>query len=119
MLGLRSHIIRTPEIQMVSDWYEKVFEKKPYFKNEWYIGFEVEWCEFWVFNADIETAQNHTVNMYWWVEDIESEYERIISLGAISLCKPVAVWGGIMMADFEDPFGNFFGIIYNPVSSAK
>jgi len=116
MLGLKSHIIRTADIQEVSDWYEKIFEKRPYFINESYRGFEIEWYEFGVFKADIETAKNHSINIYWWVDDIHLEYERIMSLGAKSLSKPVDVWAGIKMADFEDPFWNFFGIIYNPQS---
>jgi len=116
MLWLRSHIIRTQDIQKVSDWYEKVFEKKPYFRNEWYIGFEVEGFEFGIYKADIEQTQNHSINIYWWVEDIKEEYERILSLWANSLCKPTWVGWDIMMADFEDPFWNFFGIIYNPTN---
>jgi len=108
MLGLRSHIIRTADIQKVSDWYEKVFEKKPYFTNENYIGFEVEWFEFGIFKADIETSTNHSINIYWGVEDIGSEYKRILRLWAKSLCEPVNVWGDIMMADFEDTIWKLF-----------
>lgn len=119
MLGLRTHIVRTANIKKVADWYERVFDKKPYFQNEWYIGFEVEGFEFWVFKADIERAKNHSINIYWGVQDIDAEYQRIVSLGAKTLSKPVEVWGDIIMADFEDPFGNFFGIIYNPTFSAK
>lgn len=114
MLGLKSHIIRTENIQAVSDWYAQVFEKEPYFSNENYIGFEVAWYEFGIFKADIETAKNHSINIYWGVENINMEYQRILWLWAKSLSEPVWVWGGIVMADFEDPFWNFFGIIYNP-----
>jgi len=114
MLGLRSHIVRTSNIEKVSAWYEQVFETKPYFQNEQYIGFEIEGFEFGVFKADIQTAKNHSINIYWGVEDIQWEYERILWLWALSISEPINVWGDIMMADFEDPFGNFFGIIYNP-----
>jgi len=118
MLGLKSHIIRTADIQEVSDWYEKVFEQKPYFKEECYIGFDVAWYEFGIFKADVPAAKNHSINIYWGVENIDAEYERVLALGAISLCKPVDVWGDIKMADFEDPFWNFFGIIYNPLNKS-
>jgi len=113
MLGLKSHIVRTSNIQTVSDWYEQVFQTKPYFQNEWYIGFEIAGYEFWIYKADIEAVKNHSINIYWGVEDINGEYERIIWLGATSLCEIVDVGGGIKMADFEDPFGNFFWIIYH------
>ncbi len=111
MLGLRSHILRHPDIQKVSDWYEKIFEKQPYFQNENYIGFEIDGCEFGVFADDVEEGKHHRINIYWGVEDMEKEYTRITNLWAKPLGDPVNVWGGIIMGDFEDPFGNFFGII--------
>jgi len=114
MLWLRSHILRTNDIKKVSDWYEKVFQAQPYFTNDNYRGFEVEGFEFGIFKADIEASENHSINIYWWVDDIQSEYSRILWLWAKSLCEPVNVWGDIMMADLQDPFWNFFGIIYNP-----
>lgn len=49
MLGLRSHIVRAEDIKKVADWYSQVFECKPYFENENYIGFEVAGFEFGVF----------------------------------------------------------------------
>lgn len=111
MLWIKSHIIRTRSITEVAAWYAQVFQQEPYFTNESYIWFEIAGYEFGVFQADILALQNHSINIYWGVEDIESEYQRILELWAKSLSKPVSVWGGIMMADLEDPFWNFFGII--------
>ncbi len=121
MLGLRSHIVRAEDIHQVATWYEKVFGKEAYFQNESYIGFEVEWFEFWVFKIFPweEVAIWKNVTVYWGVEDIETEFQRIQSLWAKKLSDIVDVWGGIKMGELEDPFGNFFGIIYNPNFSAK
>ncbi len=116
MLWLRSHIVRAKDIKKVADWYAQVFEKGPYFESENYIWFEVAGFEFGVFGIlpgqDVPTWKNITV--YWWVEDIESEYDRIKELWAKPLSDIIDVWGGVLMGDFEDPFWNFFGIIYNP-----
>lgn len=111
MLWIKSHIVRTNKLTKVATWYEQVFQKKPYFKNESYIWFDIEWYEFWVFRVEKAISQNHSINIYWGVKNIQREYFRILELWAKSLSEPVSVWGGIMMADFEDPFGNFFGII--------
>jgi lactoylglutathione lyase len=116
MLWLRSHIVRATDIKKVADWYTQVFEKKPYFQNENYIWFEVAGFEFGVFGIfpgeDVPIWKN--IMVYWWVEDIDSEYTRIKDLWAKPLSDIVDVGWGILMGDFEDPFGNFFGIIHNP-----
>jgi len=67
MLGLRTHIVRAENIKEVSDWYSEVFEKKPYFENESYIGFNVAGFEFGVFKIfpGEEILQGQNINVYW------------------------------------------------------
>jgi lactoylglutathione lyase len=48
------------------------------------------------------------------VDDIESEYKRLIKLGATEHQKPNNVGGEIVVATVKDPWGNVVGIIYNP-----
>lgn len=116
MLGLRTHIVRAENIKEVADWYTQVFEQKPYFESKAYIGFEVGGFEFGVFQIfpwqEISSWKN--IHIYWGVEDIESEYQRILELGATSYGEPTNVGGDIVTAEVIDPFGNIFGIIYNP-----
>ena len=58
--------------------------------------------------------QGEEVSIYGDVEDIEAEYERLLELGARP-SKPIEEVGGdIKVAVVLDPFGNPFGIIYNP-----
>lgn len=120
MLGLRSHIIQTEDIGEVAAWYEQVLQKKPYFQNENYVGFEAGGFELGIFKREnwyIETWNN--IEVYWGVEDIESELERLIHLWAIKKDDLVDVGGGIIMASVIDPFWNFFGIMYNPNFATK
>lgn len=116
MLGLRTHIVRASDIQEVANWYEKVFQKSPYFQNESYIGFEVEGFEFGVFKyfPEEEVSIWKNINIYWGVEDIDTEFKRLSALWMKPMMDIVDVWEWIKMWDFIDPFGNFFWIIYNP-----
>jgi len=115
MLWLRSHIIQATDIQEVAGWYEKVLEKKPYFTADQYIGFDAGGFELGIFKRDTGYLKiGNNVEVYWWVEDIDAEFQRLQTLWAKPLEKPIEVGGGIIMATVEDPFNNIFGIIYNP-----
>ncbi len=53
--------------------------------------------------------------VYWGVDDLEAEVARVAGLGAtLSAAGIDDVGGGIRVAEFADPFGNRFGLIYNP-----
>lgn len=115
MLWLRSHIIQAHNIKEVSDWYEKVLQKKPYFTAECYIWFDVWGFELGIFKREVsEIIFWNNIEVYWWVEDIDAEFQRLQDLWATPKDIPIDVWGGITMATVVDPFGNIFGIIYNP-----
>ena len=116
MLGLRTHIIRADNIEKVTDWYTQVFWVDPYFHSENYNGFEVWWFEFGVFKIfpEEKVSKGENVYIYWGVEDIEQEYQRLLDLGAKEKGKPTNVGWEIVTAEVIDPFGNIFWIIYNP-----
>jgi len=65
-------------------------------------------------DADPVHAGNEGVIAYWGVEDIEKEFERILSMGAQKHKDIENVGGEIRVASDLDPFGNVLGIIYNP-----
>ena len=46
--------------------------------------------------------------------NIQSEYDRLISLGGEAHEAPSNVGGELMVASVYDPWGNVIGIIYNP-----
>jgi len=116
MLWLRSHIIQAHDIKEVANWYEKVLEKKPYFTADQYIGFDAGGFELGIFKRESDYIQlGNNVEVYWWVEDIDGEFQRLQDLWATAKESPIEVGWGIIMATVEDPFGNIFGIIYNPL----
>jgi predicted enzyme related to lactoylglutathione lyase len=61
-----------------------------------------------------EQKKSENVVVYWGVNEIKKEYERLIELGAAEVDKPANVGGDIMVASVKDPWGNIIGIIYNP-----
>lgn len=116
MLGLRSYIIQSDDIIKVADWYKIAFETEPYFENKNYIGFNIWGHELGIFKRDSSylTLWN-TSEVYWWVDDVKSELDRLVLLWAIPKDLPTEVGGWIIMASVIDPFWNFVGIIYNPL----
>ena len=113
--GIRSVIYGVKEIKEAKLWYEKVLNKKPYFDSECYVGFNVEGFELGLYSeAKSVHKKSDGVVAYWGVTEIEKEYNRLIKLGAVVFEEISDVGEGIKMAAFVDPFGNIFGIIYNP-----
>ncbi|MEU5723473.1 VOC family protein [Micromonospora sp. NPDC047738] len=51
--------------------------------------------------------------IYWHVDDVETAFERLLSLGATAYEKPVQRGPGFVTASVVDPFGNIFGVMYN------
>lgn len=51
--------------------------------------------------------------MYWHVDDIETTYEKLMTMGAEEY-EPITHRGqGFITASVTDPFGNVLGIMYN------
>ena len=109
--GLRTAGYTVPDIEKARDWYTEALGVQPYFDEPFYVGFNVAGFEL---ALDPDGTVGEGVAAYWGVESIESEYERLLELGA-EPHKPVQdVGDGIKVASVKDPFGNVFGIIFNP-----
>ena len=115
-LGLRTCGYKVPDTNTAREWYTKVLGFPPYFDQPFYVGFEVAGYELGLQpeEAGSDSKRGTNVLVYWGVEDIEAEYQRLIELGG-SEHEPVTEVGeGIKVASIFDPWGNVFGIIYNP-----
>ena len=119
-LGLRSLIFHVPDLAAASQWYQTILGYKPYFDQPFYVGFNIGGFELGLQPAEenerIEkVCSGHTEGVcYWGVQDIQASFERLLSLGAEPHGEIQNVGGEIEMAAFDDPWGNAFGIIYNP-----
>ena len=115
-LGLRSLISVVPDLEAAKKWYSEVLGFGPYFDMPFYVGFNVGGYELGLRPQDDgEAASRGTaVCCYWGVADIRASFERLKSLGAVPVGEVMNVGGEIEVAEFNDPWGNHFGIIYNP-----
>lgn len=112
MLGLRTVIYPVADLMAATKWYSQVFAVSPYFEKPFYVGFQVAGFELGLV-PDGEPSKDGAVT-YWGCEDIDVEFERIRSLGAVIIESPTDVGEGIRVATLADPFGNSLGLIQNP-----
>jgi predicted enzyme related to lactoylglutathione lyase len=110
--GLRTAIYPAPDLAKAKTWYESVFQRKPYFDEPFYVGFEIGGFELGLIPDGVPGAAG--AKALWGVDDILKEVERLQAAG-IAVVAPVQdVGGGIKVADIADPFGNLVGLIENP-----
>ncbi|MBC7414644.1 MAG: VOC family protein [Herminiimonas sp.] len=115
--GMRTTKYPVGVLAKAKAWFSEVFGKAPYFDEPFYVGFEIGGFELGLVPDGVPGVQGCTV--YWGVDDIDAEVERIVGLGA-SVHEPVqSVGGDIKVAELLDPFGNLLGLIYNPTFDVK
>ena len=112
ILGLRTAIYPTSDLDAARRWYTELLGQEPYFNEPFYVGFSVGGFELGLL-PDGQAGTNGPQPL-WVVADIESAYVRLLQLGATVLEPVSEVGGGIKVAAVQDPFGNRFGIIQNP-----
>ena len=112
--GLRTTIYKVDDLENATEWYSKAFGTKPYFKEPFYVGFNIAGYELGLLPEDESSFKSENVLTYWAVDDIIDSYDKIVSLGAKELETPNDVGGGIMVALVKDPWKNVIGLIYNP-----
>lgn len=120
MLGLRTTIYKVADLEKAKDWYSQAFQTKPYFDEPFYIGFNIGGYELGLQTEEsnkLEKGEN--VLSYWGVNDIQKEYERLLSLDAKPHEAPTNVGGELMVATVKDPWNNIIGLIYNPTFQIK
>lgn len=113
--GLRTVGYKVADINQAKEWYSKVLGIQPYFDEPFYVGFNVAGYELGLQPEDApEETKTANVVTYWGVDDVKASYAELLTLGATPFEEPADVGGGIIVAAVLDPWGNAFGIIYNP-----
>ena len=113
MLGLRTAIYHTPDIQAGRRWYSDVLGTEPYFDEPFYVGFNVGGFELGLV-PDGNGSGRGGVSVYWGVTGADAALADLLARGAVPDTPVTDVGGGIRTASVLDPFGNVFGIIENP-----
>lgn len=112
--GLRTVVYGVSDLELAKEWYTEVLGVSPYFDEPFYVGYNVGGFELGL-DPDGEPHIGSTgVIAYWGVDDINFEFDRLLSMGSKSHEEVKHVGGNIHVATLLDPFGNVFGIIHNP-----
>jgi predicted enzyme related to lactoylglutathione lyase len=115
LLGLRTVIYKSPDLQRAKQWYGDLFGITPYFDQPYYVGFNVGGYELGL-DPDVGKrgpGEGGAV-AYWGVKNLEAALERARGAGATILSPLQDVGEGIRVATIADPFGNQIGLIENP-----
>jgi predicted enzyme related to lactoylglutathione lyase len=119
-LGLRTHIYKVPDLAAAKAWYTKIFGVAPYFDEPFYVGFEIGGYEFGLQPLEgSSTVSGARVSTYWGVDNVQTVYDQLLAAGATPFEEPAEVGDGIVVAAVQDPWGNVFGMIYNPHFKTK
>jgi len=113
--GLRTVVYGVPDIERAKDWYTEALGVKPYFDEPYYVGFNVGGYELALDpKGTVAQPEGSGVRVYWGVDNIEEELDRLLRIGA-KPHKPVEdVGADIKVASVLDPYGNLIGLIFNP-----
>lgn len=113
--GVRTVKYSVSDIEKAKLWYTEVLGFPPYFDQPFYVGFNVGGYELGLDPDTQEGAKGDTgVVAYWGVDDVDAAYRRLLELGAAEHQPIMDVGEGIRVGTVIDPFGNVFGVIYNP-----
>lgn len=114
-LGLRTVVYRVNDLARARAWYTEALGVKPYFDQPFYVGFNVGGYELGLVpDAKASMARDSAGIAYWGVTDANSSYARLLKMGATAHQPVEDVGDNILVGAVTDPFGNVFGIIYNP-----
>jgi predicted enzyme related to lactoylglutathione lyase len=113
-LGLRTLGYVVPDLAKAKAWYASILGIEPYFDEPFYVGFNVGGYELGLQPAEHAVTHGNNSTTYWGVADVKVTYKMLLGAGATAHEEPADVGGDIVVAAVKDPWGNVFGIIYNP-----
>lgn len=112
-LNLNSIMLGTSDPKALSDFYEKVLDKKPDMVEEGWYGFSVGSC-FLTIGAHSEVVgsakEPQRIIFNFETTEVKEEFERIKATGATVVKEPYEL-GGAWIATFADPDGNYFQLL--------
>ncbi|MCJ7663833.1 MAG: SAM-dependent methyltransferase [Desulfobacterales bacterium] len=117
--GLRSIVYKVPDIEKAKNWYSKVFDTKPILDTSFAMFFSIGDSSLGLIpDTNTTIKSDDSVTAYWEVDDIDSEYTRLLKLGATPHTEISFVFN-IKRATVIDPFGNILGIRTAAVDANK
>jgi len=111
LLGLRTVIYPSPDLEASKAWWTTLLGVAPYFDQPFYVGFNVAGYELGL----LPTADpNDGALTYWGVPDVTEAVAESIAHGATEHTPRSEVGEGIITATVRTPQRAIVGFIYNP-----
>ncbi|MEO6391630.1 MAG: VOC family protein [Pyrinomonadaceae bacterium] len=113
-LGLRTAVYHVTDLDAATEFYTRVLGIEPYFKEPFYVGFNVAGYELGLDPDPANTTGPGGVGAYWGVADAQAALTFLLENGGQENGPVQDVGGGIRVASVLDPSGNVLGVIENP-----
>ena len=108
LLGLRTVIYPTADLDAARAWWTGFLGIDPYFVEPYYVGFEVAGFELGLLpDANVDDG----AHVYWGVEDVAATVDEAIAAGATLHTAPADEGDGIVTALVRKPGGGIVGFI--------
>ncbi len=100
-------------------WYASALNIQPILDTPFIILFRVADCTLSISKAiNAVRVDSEQIEVFWEVEDIDSSFQKLVSLGA-KQHTPITDVLNIRTAKVIDPFGNIIGITGSPLDAKK
>jgi predicted enzyme related to lactoylglutathione lyase len=109
--GLRTVIYPSPDLAAATAWWSALLDLEPYFKEAFYVGFNVGGYELGLL-PDADPADGALT--YWGVDDVAAAVDEACAQGAHIHSPAAEVGDGIITAMVATPSGHILGLITNP-----
>jgi predicted enzyme related to lactoylglutathione lyase len=116
MLNLNSIMLGTSQPKMLTEFYQKVLDKKPDMEDGGWAGWQIGSCfltigEHSEVNGQAKEPQRLILNLE--TTEVQAEFDRIKKLGAKVIKEPYQMEGmdNFWVATFADPDGNYFQLM--------
>jgi predicted enzyme related to lactoylglutathione lyase len=122
--GLTTVVFHVDDVPAAVEWYTELLGIPPYFERAAdgkpaYVEFRIGDYEHELGFLDRRFAPHDRSDraggavIYWYVDDIQASFERLVSMGATVHEDVIERGPGFVTASVVDPFGNILGIMYN------
>lgn len=111
LLGLRTLIYPSDNLEADKKWWTEVLGFGPYFDQPFYVGFDVGGYEL---GLDPNAPMADGPRTYFGVDDVQAAVDHYVQHGCTVHEKPTETGDDIVVATVKKPNGQLLGLIYNP-----
>jgi predicted enzyme related to lactoylglutathione lyase len=117
MLNLNSIMVGTSQPKVLSDFYEKVFDKKPDMEDGGWFGWDFGSFSFTIGeHSEVKGESKEPQRVIFNLEttEVQQEFDRVKNIEGVKVIKePYTMegWEGSWIATLADPDGNYFQLV--------